>query len=85
MVSFEYTIKDPMGLHARPAGAMVKRLKPLAAKVTISCGQRQADAKKLFALMGMAVKAGETVTVAVDGEDEAALAQELEAFFEANY
>lgn len=85
MVSFDYTIKDELGLHARPAGVMVKRLKALPAAVSIRCGQRQADAKKLFAVMGMAVKCGETVTVSVDGEDEEAIRTELMAFFEENF
>lgn len=85
MVSFDYTIQDEMGLHARPAGVMVKRLKAVPASVIIRCGERSADAKKLFQVMAMAVKCGETVTVEVDGEDEAALRDELLAFFRENY
>lgn len=85
MVSFDYTIKDELGLHARPAGVMVRQIKPLQAVITIKCGLRQADAKKLFAIMGMAVKCGETVTVSVDGENEEAIAADLLKFFEENY
>lgn len=85
MVNFEYAIKDEMGLHARPAGVMVKRLKEVPASVTIRCGDRSADAKKLFKLMGMAVKCGETVTVEIEGEHEEALRDEMLAFFEENY
>ena len=85
MVSFDYTIKDALGLHARPAGILVKRLKTLPCEVTVICEDRKADAKKLFALMGMAVKCGETVTVTVEGENEQAVMEELLAFFEENY
>ena len=85
MVSFEYTIKDELGLHARPAGVMVRQIKPLPATITIKCGNREADAKKLFAIMGMAVKCGETVTVSVDGENEEEIAADLLRFFEENY
>ncbi len=85
MVSFEYTIKDPMGLHARPATVMVKRLKTLGCSVKISCGSRSADAQKLLALMGMAVKCGETVTVEIEGQDEDNVKNELMKFFAENY
>ena len=85
MVQFEYTIKEEMGLHARPAGVMVKQLKPLSCNITISCGSRSADAKKMFALMAMAVKCGETVTVTIDGENEEAIKDELLTFFSENF
>jgi len=64
---------------------MVKQIKPLPAVIKIQCGDREADAKKLFAIMGMAVKCGETVTVSVDGEDEETIAADLKKFFEDNY
>lgn len=85
MVSFTYTIKEPMGLHARPAGIMVKELKPLPCSVKVSCGSRSADGKKLFALMGMAVKCGETVLVEIEGEDEEKVKASLQSFFESNF
>jgi phosphocarrier protein len=85
MKSFSYTIKDELGLHARPAGLMVKRIKSMPAQVVIRCGERSADGRKLFAIMGMCVKQGEIVTVEVDGEGEEALCGELLEFFEANY
>lgn len=85
MVEFTYTIQDEMGLHARPAGVMVKRLKDLSINVTIKCGQRSANAKKLFQIMGMAVKCGETVTVELEGENEETMRDELLQFFKDNY
>jgi phosphocarrier protein len=85
MQSFSYTIKDEMGLHARPAGQMVKYIKTLPERVTIRCGERSADGRKLFAIMAMAVNQGETVTVEVDGEGEKAVCGELLEFFKENY
>lgn len=85
MVQFDYTIKEEMGLHARPAGVMVKELKPLSCNVTITCGTRKADAKKMFALMAMAVKCGETVTVTIDGENEEKVKDGLVKFFQENF
>jgi len=85
MVSFEYIIKDPMGLHARPAGIMVRQIKNIPAGVRIACGSRSTDGKKLFGIMGMAVKCGETVTVTIDGEGEEAVKEQLETFFQENF
>ena len=48
-------------------------------------GEKSADLKRLFAVMGMGVKCGETVEVTVDGADEAQAAQILEQFFRENF
>lgn len=85
MVSFNYLIQEPMGLHARPAGFMVKQFRNNTCEIQIKCGKRQADAKRLFAVMGMAVKCGETVTVVFSGEDEQEACKETKIFFEKNF
>ncbi len=85
MKSFSYTITSELGLHARPASMMVKRIISQPCEVMIECGTRKANASHLFALMEMAVKCGETVTVSVSGDNEDTFCTELEAFFKANY
>ena len=85
MKSFEYTITDPVGIHARPAGNLVKQIKTYAGStVTITRNGKSVNALKLMALMGLGVKKDDTVTVAVEGGDEEKVAAELEAFFKAN-
>ena len=85
MKTFEYTITDPVGIHARPAGLLVKEIKSFAGSaVTITKGEKSVNALKLMALMQMGIKQGDTVTVSVDGGDEAAVAAALENFFKAN-
>jgi len=84
MKTFEYTIKDPVGIHARPAGMLVKEIKKYASTVTISKGEKSVNALKLMALMGMGIKQGDTVKVTVEGADEDTAAAEIEAFFKAN-
>ena len=79
MIQFQYTITDPNGLHARPAGLLVKEAQKF------SSGEKSADLKRLFAVMGMGVKCGETVEVSVDGADETEAAQALEQFFRENF
>ena len=84
MQSFTYVIKDELGIHARPAGLIVKEAKKFASTITLSCGEKKAVAKGLMGVMGMAVKQGHEVTVTAEGEDEAAAIAALEAFFNAN-
>ena len=85
MKSFEYTITDPVGIHARPAGILVKEVKGFAGStVTIAKGEKSVNALKLMALMQMGIKQGDTVTVSVEGGDEEGVAAAVEAFFKAN-
>ena len=84
MKSFVYTITDPVGLHARPAGLLVKEVKKYASMVTVKKGEKASDAKKLMMLMGLGVKCGDEITVEVTGADEETAAAELETFFKAN-
>ena len=84
MKSFVYTITDPVGLHARPAGLLVKEVKKYASMVTVKKGEKASDAKKLMMLMGLGVKCNDEITVEVIGADEESAAAELEAFFKAN-
>ena len=85
MKTFEYTITDPVGIHARPAGILVKEIKKFAGStVTITKGEKSVDARKLMALMGMGIKQGDTITVGVEGGDEAAVAAAVEEFLKNN-
>ena len=85
MTTFNYTITDPVGIHARPAGLLVKEIKGYAGStVTIEKGEKAVNALKLMALMQMGIKQGDTVKVTVEGGDEEAVAAAIEAFFKAN-
>lgn len=84
MKEFKYTITDPEGIHARPAGILVKQAAKYVSTIKIVKGQKSADAKRLFGLMGLGVKTGEEVTVTVEGADEDKAAAELETFFKEN-
>lgn len=84
MKTFEYTITDPVGIHARPAGILVKEIKKYASAVTIAKGEKSVNALKLMALMGMGIKQGDTVKVSVEGADEDTAAAAIEEFFKAN-
>lgn len=71
MKKFNYTIKDPNGVHARPAAVIVTEAKKYASNVFIIHGQRSADAKKLFAVMALGAQCGDELIFEFDGSDEA--------------
>ncbi len=85
MKEIEYTINDPNGIHARPAGVLVKTLKTFNSNVTIFKGDKNVDMKKLLALMGMGIKQGDTIKVQIEGDDEDACAAELEKSLKENF
>ena len=84
MKTFEYVVKDELGIHARPAGLLVKEAKKFESTVSITKGEKTVDASKLMAVMALAVKNADTVTVTVEGADEDAAFEGIKAFFEAN-
>ena len=84
MKEFKYVITDPEGIHARPAGILVKQATGYQSDVKIAKGEKSADAKRIFGVMGLGVKNGEEVTVTADGADEDKAIAELEAFFKEN-
>ena len=84
MKEFKHVINDPLGLHARPAGMLVKAVAPFASKVTITAPTGTADAKRLMGIMRLAAKQGMELTISVEGPDEEKAAAELQAFLGAN-
>jgi phosphocarrier protein HPr len=79
MQEFTYTIKDPEGIHARPAGLLVKEAAKFKSKITLKANGKSADLKRIFALMALGVKTGVEVTVTAEGEDEDAAIKALQA------
>lgn len=84
MKKFEYLVKDEVGIHARPAGLLVKEAKKYESKITISKDGKSAEATRLMAVMSLGVKCGQTVEVIVEGSDEDTAYEGILAFFEAN-
>lgn len=84
MKKFEYVIKDEIGIHARPAGVLVKEAKKYESKIILSANGKSAEATRLMAVMGLGVKCGQTVTVEVTGADEETAYKVMKQFFEKN-
>lgn len=82
MKSFQYQIKDELGIHARPAGLLVKTAGDFVSDITFEKAGKKASAKKLFAIMSMGVKKDDVITVTVEGADEDAAITAVQKFLE---
>ena len=78
MKEFSYVIQDKDGIHARPAGVLVKIATGFKSQVAISKAEKKGDLKRIFSVMALGAKQGDTVTVRVEGEDEVQAAAALE-------
>lgn len=78
MKEFTYTIKDPAGIHARPAGILVKQAMAFKSTATVSKGEKSGDLKRIFSVMALGAKQGDTLTVKVEGSDEEQAAAAIE-------
>ena len=85
MKQLQYTISDPVGIHARPAGLLAKQAKTMDSTITITKDDgKSAVATKLMAVMGLGIKGGSTVTITVEGGDEETNVVIMEQFFKDN-
>ena len=84
MKEFKYTITDPEGIHARPAGELVKLAKGFTCEIKLAKDGKAADCKKIFGIMGLAVKNGQEVTLTFEGEDEEAAYEAVSQFMKEN-
>lgn len=84
MITFAHTLKDELGLHARPAGQLVKLAGQYAADISLVCNGKTANAKKLFQVMGLGTKGGQTLTVTIEGSDEVLARNAIEKYLHEN-
>ena len=84
MKQFEYVITDPVGIHARPAGLLVKEAAKFASSIKIAGPKKEVDAKRIMGVMSLGVKCGDTVKITIEGEDEETAAAAMQAFLESN-
>ena len=71
--------------HPRPSRRSARQGgQGFASTATLEKGGKTCDLRKLMALMGMGVKQGDTVTIKVEGDDEAACAEAIQKFLSEN-
>jgi phosphocarrier protein HPr len=70
-VTCTVTITNPLGLHARAAARFVHTAGRFASRVRVAHGAREMDGKSIMGLLLLAASQGTTITISVDGPDEA--------------
>ncbi len=84
MTEFIFTVKDSSGIHARPAGLLVKEASKYRSDIKIECNGKEADAKRIFSVMGLSAKCGDNLKITICGEDEDQAKECLEDFLNKN-
>lgn len=84
MKEFVFTVRDELGLHARPAGALAKEAKKFSSEIVIEKDGKSAGANRLIALMGLGIKRSDSITVRIEGEDEEKAESAIKEFLEKN-
>ena len=80
MKTVTHVIADPLGLHARPAGLLVKLAGDFESAIVVTTSTDNADAKRIMALMRLGAKQGTLLTVTCSGPDEEAAAEAIRRF-----
>jgi len=78
MLEFKHKIKDPVGLHARPAGLLVKKAGEYQSKISLMKDNRTADAKSMLSIMALGAKTENERLIRIEGQDEKVAMTELE-------
>ncbi|MEV2908435.1 HPr family phosphocarrier protein [Paenibacillus larvae] len=78
----EFTVKNPMGIHARPAGEIVKKASSLPCKITFVKGEKNVNAKSIVGVLALGLHSGDTVTVVTEGEKEEEALNEIGSLIE---
>ncbi len=84
MKEFRYNLKDAQGIHARPAGALVKLAATFPCDIKIAKDGKEVDAKRIMGVMSLGAKQGDEIIIKATGEYEDAAIEQLEQFIKDN-
>jgi len=78
-------VKNKMGLHTRPATAIVKLLRHFRSHVTFTFNRKSINAKSILSILMLAARQGSVITITADGEDSAEVIRQLTSAFESEF
>ncbi len=85
MQEVTFTLRNKVGLHARPAAVLVQRAKNFKSRISLSKDARTVDAKSILNVLTLGAERGAVVTLRADGEDEALAVNDLSQLIESNF
>lgn len=77
-MEIKLTVKDPVGLHARPASVLVQEASKFESEITVSVNGKAANLKSIMSVMALGIKFGEEITIKAEGEDAEAAISAIE-------
>jgi phosphocarrier protein len=84
MRELKYVVRDPLGLHARPAGLLVKMAGKYKSDIQIGAPPKMVNAKRIIGVMALTIKQNQELVMTFSGEDETEAEAAVKAFLEAN-
>ncbi|TLV03864.1 HPr family phosphocarrier protein [Dyadobacter luticola] len=81
MITKEYTILAPEGIHARPATTLVKLVKKFKSTISLKTGAKTIALNSVLNILALATKGGDQIGIIIDGEDEQEAAEAIDTFF----
>lgn len=81
MITKDYLITAPQGLHARPATTLIRITKTFKSAVSLKKSDKTVRLNSMLNILAMTIKNGETITVIIEGEDEEQAAAAIDIFF----
>ena len=70
MISKEVTIKNSVGLHARPATFFIQKANEFKSTIWVEKDERRVNAKSLLGVLSLGIVGGTTIKIIADGADE---------------
>lgn len=85
MYSREVTVKNQVGLHARPATYFIQKANEFKSTIWVEKDERQVSAKSLLGVLSMGIVRGTTITIKAEGNDEEASVDALVELINSNF
>ena len=85
MVSRDVTIKNNVGLHARPATFFIQKANSFRSSIWVEREDRRINAKSLLGVLSLGIVKGMTITIIADGQDETEAVEGLAALIDTGF
>jgi phosphocarrier protein len=81
MITKDYTIHDPLGMHARPATNILKLSRQYKSAIFLKKDNKKVQLKSMLNILSLAIKCGDKISLIIEGEDESDASLAFDSFF----
>ena len=83
MITKDYIIMSPHGIHARPATTLIRLAKNFKSVISLKKGDKTVKLNSMLNILSLTIKGGETISLIVEGDDELSATEAIDQFFTA--